>query len=260
MNKKILSTCVFFLIIVFLTACSADPQGLDITSTYVVANVLATRTAQATSINMEATLEAQTTRGMSLTATPPPSAGLKPTVLFFDDFSDLSSGWDEESDQDGGRGYTQGGYHIYVNKAEWCYWTSISRTYSDIVIEVDAQKLSGVENNEFGVISRYNADNDFYYFGISSDGYYGIGKFVDDEWIDLGEEGSGFNDRVIRGGTAINHLKATANYENLSLEVNGSTLMDITDPKLRSGDVGLYVCTYEDATDILFDNFKVTQH
>ncbi len=259
MQKGALHLLFTCLTVLGLSACAAVPQGLDATSTYVVSNILATRTAQALPVSGEASLEAQSTSGNSQIATTPQATGLKPSLLFFDDFSDKASGWDEDSDQDGGRGYTQGGYHIYVNKTEWCYWTSIYRTYSDVVIEVDAQKISGAENNEFGVISRYNDDNDFYYFGISSDGYYGIGKLVDDEWIDLGEEGWGFNDQVVKGGAASNHLKATANYENLSLEVNGSVLMAISDPELRSGDVGLYVCTYEDGTDILFDNFTVTQ-
>jgi hypothetical protein len=63
---------------------------------------------------------------------------------------------------------------------------------------------------------------------------------------------------VIKGGSPTNHLKATANYDHLTLEVNGSILMDITDPELRSGDVGLYIYAYEDTSDFLFDNFLVS--
>jgi hypothetical protein len=246
-------------LMMILAACSPEPQGLDATATYVISNVLATRTAQAARAIQNGTPDAQNNNQPIHNATPLRTPGLPDTILFFDDFSDPTSGWEEDSEEEGGRSYAEGGYQIYVSKPELCYWTSIYRTFSDIVIEVDAQKTSGTEDNEFGIITRFTEDSDFYYYGISSDGYYGIGKFIDEKWINLGQEGWGFNDKVIKPGQAINHIKATANYENLTLEVNGQVLMDLVDPELRSGDVGLYVCSNEDETQIQFDNFRVSK-
>jgi hypothetical protein len=129
-----------------------------------------------------------------------------------------------------------------------------------VVIEVDSQKLSGSNVNEYGEICRLNSQDNYYYFGIGSDGYYGIGKNINDEWIDLGEDDQGTNGRVISAGNRINHLKATCDFDQLTLEVNGFVLMDIVDPELRSGDVGLYACAFDDeGVDILFDNFRVSR-
>jgi len=258
--KKIHLAIVLFLCSIIVSACQSHPAGLEATSTYVVANVLVTRTAQALAETGSATPGPQVKIRTAATTAPLSTPESASPLLFFDDFSDPNSGWDEESDEDGGRSYSDGGFRIYVAKTEWCYWTTIYRTFSDVIIEVDGQKVGGSDNNEYGVVCRLNEDNNFYYFGISGEGFYGIGKLINDEWLDLGDEGWGFNDRVIEPGTKTNHLKAECSFDNLSLEVNGSTLIDVTDPELRSGDVGLYVCAYDDAgADILFDNFKVTR-
>ncbi len=50
---------------------------------------------------------------------------------------------------------------------------------------------------------------------------------------------------VINTGSGVNHLKATCNFDALTLEVNGSTLWQVSDPDLRVGEVGLYVCAYD---------------
>jgi hypothetical protein len=46
--------------------------------------------------------------------------------------------------------------------------------------------------------------------------------------------------------------------ENLTLEVNGSILMDVTDSDIPAGDVGLYAGVYDaPGLEVVFDNFIV---
>jgi hypothetical protein len=81
---------------------------------------------------------------------------------------------------------------------------------------------------------------------------------IGDEWSMIDDIDRRFNDQVIKTGAGINHMRVTCDGENLTLEVNGSILMDVTHPDLPAGDVGLYAGVY-DASDleVVFDNFIV---
>jgi len=139
-------------------------------------------------------------------------------------------------------------------------WVGINRTFSDVIIEVDAQQIGGPDYNEFGVTCRVKDEDNFYLFVVGGDGYYGIAKKIDNVWIDLSDSGGGFNKNVIKAKPIMNHLKVTCNYEELTLEVNGSILIEVSAPDLRSGDVGLYVAAFDEpGVEILFDNFVVTK-
>jgi hypothetical protein len=132
--------------------------------------------------SMVAGMTTPESRNINKIPTPTPdSAGSTKTLLLEDDFSNLNSGWDESSDSVSSNGYVDAGYSILVDKAGYCSWVTTYRTFSDVSIEVDAQKISGSGYDEFGVICRSKDSNDHYYLGIISDGFYGIGKFNCDE-------------------------------------------------------------------------------
>jgi hypothetical protein len=64
---------------------------------------------------------------------------------------------------------------------------------------------------------------------------------------------------VINTGSGVNHLKGRCNFDTLTLEVNGSTLLQVSDPDLRVGEVGLYICAYDSpGVEVLFDNYVVS--
>jgi hypothetical protein len=93
-------------------------------------------------------------------------------VLFQDDFSDVNSGWDRIQDADGINDYHEGGYRILVNKTNWYFWSNPGLNFSDVIVDVDATKLGGPDENDMGVICRYKDDANFYFITISSDGYW----------------------------------------------------------------------------------------
>jgi hypothetical protein len=181
-------------------------------------------------------------------------------TLFEDDFSSTGSGWDDIEDEEGITGYRDGGYRILINKTDWYFWSTPGVNFSDVVISVEATKSGGPDNNEFGVICRYVDEDNFYIFSISSDGYYGISKFVAGEQSGVGMEDMQFNDQIIKLGASTNNLRATCNGSNLKFEVNGQTLVDVSDSSLTTGDVGVIASTLEEmGVNILFDNFVVTK-
>src|SRR5512140_621827 len=89
---------------------------------------------------------------MPIAATPvKPKSG---TVLFKDDFSSPTSGWDHTQYEQGVSDYYGGAYRILVNALDLNIWSVPHRSYVDVRIEVDAGKLNGPDENRLGVICR----------------------------------------------------------------------------------------------------------
>ncbi len=181
-------------------------------------------------------------------------------ALMEDDFSDPKSGWTTFSGQDGLNAYQDGGYRILVNYEQYYFWGNPGRSFKDVVIEVDAKKLAGPDNNDYGVICRYQDIESFYFFTIGSDGYFGISKYTKDGDSLIGMSSLGKNTDVILGGDATNHIKVTCQGDTLKLEVNGTLLAEAVDADFTRGDVGLIAGSNETVgVDVMFDNLLVTE-
>ena len=178
-------------------------------------------------------------------------------VLFQDDFSEPSSGWDQVRSDDGITDYENGIYRILVLGEDMDIWANPNLNFTDVRIEVDTQKAGGPDNNDFGVICRYKDVENYYFMIISSDGYYGIGKKINGEYDIIGTESLPPSEEINQG-KATNHIRADCVGSTLSLYVNGKLIATQEDSDFTSGDVGLIAGTYDTiGTDIHFDNFKV---
>jgi hypothetical protein len=186
------------------------------------------------------------------------SSTLEPSnVLFQDDFSDSSSGWDSVRDADGMTDYEGGAYRIQVLKPDYDFWANPGLSFTDTHIEVDASKQGGPDDNDFGVICRYLDTNNFYFFVISSDGYYGIGKVLDGEHILIDMDNMTPSDHI-KLGSVSNAIRADCIGSTLTLYVNGQLVDSKEDSTFTSGDVGLMAGTFDTpGTDIAFDNYIV---
>ncbi|HEX7976864.1 MAG TPA: hypothetical protein VF498_20825 [Anaerolineales bacterium] len=180
-------------------------------------------------------------------------------VLFQDNFSNPSSGWDRVKAVEGETNYAQGAYRIQVFQPKQSVWANPGLNFTDVRIEVDAVKSSGPDNNSLGVICRANDKNNFYFFIISSDGYYGIGKFNGQDQALLGSKAMLPSEKILKG-EASNHLRADCVGSQLTLYVNGEKIGEAQDSQLSSGDVGLIAGAFDTAgTDISFSHFSVLQ-
>lgn len=178
-------------------------------------------------------------------------------ILFKDDFSNPNSGWDQSTTVHGVTDYLDGVYRIFVNEINTDTWANPGLTFGDVHIEVEATKIGGPDDNDFGVMCRVQSPSQYYFFVISSDGYYGIGKVNGEQQEVLGVE-SLQPSEAIHQGNATNQIKATCIGNELSLTVNGVRLYSVNDSEFGSGDVGLIAGTFtEPGTDIHFDNFVV---
>jgi hypothetical protein len=190
------------------------------------------------------------------TNTPDPSG----TILFEDDFSDDTKGWEDITDDYGTTGISDGAYLISVADSMSYLIADPDEggSYADVSIEVDIL-ASDETPHDMGVICRYQDDDNFYYLIIASDGYYAIGKFQDgeDTLVELDEMPADENG-VILNGSAANHMRADCIGDTLTLYANGTKLLEVQDTNFTEGSVGLIAGSYDDApVNVLFDNFVV---
>jgi hypothetical protein len=190
---------------------------------------------------------------------PVPASG---TVLFQDDFSNPLSGWDHVSSSGGTMDYDGGVYRFLINNSHFNYWSTPGKQYADVRIEVDTAKLEGPDSNRAGIVCRFqNVEGipNFYFFAISSDGYYAVGRTRGLETVLLGQDQMAMSTNI-NTGMAINHLRADCIGNTLTFYVNGFPVSQVNDATLTSGEVGLLAGTFDPGgVDIIFDQFIVMQ-
>lgn len=178
-------------------------------------------------------------------------------LLFQDNFDLPSSGWDRYHDDRYSSDYYSGSYRIEVNQPNYEAWAVPGLEFSDVLIDVTAKKISGPDNNVFGIICRYNKPNDFFFFLISSDGYAGIGIYQKGKQTLL-SGGNMLPADPINTGSVSNKIHVECIGDALSLSVNDVILYEVQSTALQSGDVGIIAGTYELAdVQVEYDDFVV---
>jgi hypothetical protein len=189
-----------------------------------------------------------------------PSAPQGPTILYQDDFSSTSSGWDVYSDADMTTDYLNGGYHIMVTTTQYYSWANPGKVFSDTRTETNGKFLAGPQDAELGLICRYKDNNNFYFGIVSSDGYYGVFKNLNGEFNLIGTDTMSTSSKINQGLSATNFVRFDCVGDTLTLYANGEVLAQVKDSEFTNGDVGLIAGTYDVAgTDAWFDDIVVYQ-
>jgi hypothetical protein len=178
-------------------------------------------------------------------------------VIFQDDFSDQSTGWEKVNSPYELKGYSAGGYLISVKTQNSRAWSVVDLPLSDTEIRVKTEKISGPEDTNFGIICRFRNEDNFYSFLISSDGYYGIMKVENGVETLLGSDQFTYSEQI-NLGSALNQIEAICSGNELSLSVNGQMLQTVKDTSFPTGKVGMIVETRaEGDTAIVFSDFVI---
>ena len=182
-----------------------------------------------------------------------PSGG----VLYQDFFSNPQSGWGELNNTAGTAGYIDGAYHIVINQAHVNLWTHPGKDFADLKEEISSMPVAGPQANRMGLICRLQDDKNFYFFVISADGYYGIGKMKAGQTSLLtGSQMLPHNSILV--GSQINRIGASCVGNTLVLFVNDTLVTSTTDADFSSGDVGILAGSFDQpGEDVYFDNFVV---
>ncbi len=181
------------------------------------------------------------------------------SLLFQDDFSRTSSGWDRYADPTYTSDYDEGTYRIAIQSAQTEAWANPGLELDDVRIEVDAASVDGPLDNAFGVLCRYQDPDNYYFFLISGDGYAGIGLTKDGRRVMLTGDAMLPADPILQGYRT-NHLRADCSGFDLTLFVNGVLVDQAQAAEWPRGDVGLMAATYsQPGIDIRFDNFSLVR-
>jgi hypothetical protein len=178
-------------------------------------------------------------------------------ILYQEQFEDNTTGWARVSNDNGIMDYDGGGYRILVMQPKLNFWSTPEKNFGDVRVEADVIKLNGPDENRMGLMCRYQNGN-YYFFIISNDGFYVIGKFIGGQAILLGQNEMQASE-IIQTGT-MNHLRADCVGNTLTFYINFTQVATTLDADLLTGDVGVLAGAFsEPGVDILFDNFLVLQ-
>jgi hypothetical protein len=191
--------------------------------------------------------------------TQPPVSANSGAILFSEDFSSDENGWTTWNQNGSMAGYQIEGFRFFVGEANFDFLSHPGYNFGDVHVDVDAIKVSGPNNNAFGVICRMVDEENFYAFLISSDGYAGILRVLDGRYTLLNNDSMEYAEAIYQG-EALNKMSAVCQGNQLSLMVNGSPLLSVVDDSFATGDVGLMAGAYDEPdVDVMFDNLLVSQ-
>lgn len=178
-------------------------------------------------------------------------------VYYQDDFSQPQSGWGQAQVYLGQAGYVDGAYRFQIDSPGVDFWSRPGQAFSFVRVEVDVAALPNSAPGRMGLICRLVDDQNFYFFVITPDGYYGIGKTQNGQasLLDMTQMAS---HPAIRTDGGINHLRADCIAELLIFYVNDTLVGSAMDADFQRGDVGLLAGSFQQAgVEVLFDNFVV---
>ena len=178
-------------------------------------------------------------------------------ILYQEEFENNTTGWARLSNDNGIMDYDGGGYRILVQQPKLNFWSTPEKDFGDVRVEADVIKINGPDENRMGLLCRYQSGN-YYFFIISNDGFYVIGKFIGGITLLLGQTAMQASE-VIQTGT-MNHLRADCIGNTLTFYINFTEVASAVDTDLPTGDVGVLAGAFsEPGVDVLFDHFVVIQ-
>ena len=181
-------------------------------------------------------------------------------ALFFDNFSQSSSGWTRLNNESGTIAYANNQYDISVKKPSTLLLATPGKSFpGDVSIEVDSRKVEGSDDNYFGILCHYQNPDNYYMLLITSDGYSGIAMHKDGQDVLISPGLKFLKMDGIKKGNTTNHIRADCIGEKLALYANGKQVSLAFDKSLTGGQAGLAVRSgrLEGVVDIQFDNFIV---
>jgi hypothetical protein len=187
----------------------------------------------------------------TLTHTPRPTPEWQ---LDFEDNFEEAGYWESVTEGVSRSSYIQEGYLLENYGTEIILSSTIWLDYGDVRVETNAVQLAGPESAFFGVVCRWQDEDNFYAFLISKTGASSIVKVQNGETSFL-EEGS-LEMEVLPSGRPLRVAGSCLGYR-LILELEGEVLIETQDETFPVGLVGLAVGTGAEAgAEVAFENFK----
>lgn len=184
-----------------------------------------------------------------LAMTQPVSSG-----SYADDFSDENSGWDIYTTETGSVYYSNGEYIVEDIAGDVYYSGSPHLMFQDVVMSIDVRVVEEVEFNEIDLVCRHVDNNNNYEFRLTTDGYAGISKWLNGEYIDLASM-----QQANISWDSVHRVTISCQGSHLSLSVDGQVVAEAEDNSFTSGDLALAVYNPNEVGSrftVAFDNFE----
>lgn len=190
------------------------------------------------------------------TPTPLPGPTLSARLVLEADFTS-GRGWHTEENDRFHFAFQDDGYVIGVNIRNAAVWSIRDDSYTDVILETSAQRLSGPQDGYYGVVCRQVDSDNYYGLVIGSDASYGIMKMQDGK-MDFLVEGTA-PDGSIQANEP-NLVRGDCIGETLTLYANGHKLAETQDSDLESGATGMLAGTRSNpGFEAFFKTYKVYQ-
>lgn len=229
----------------------------------------ATSTPRPTATSRPSTANPTPTRASAVNPTPTRASASNPTpvspssLMFEDNFTRDTGDW---SLLDGSNARiavsNRGGLVFDIFRTGWRAWSTLeNRIYTNPVVRAVARNTGTAIDPVMGVICGYQDNDNYYFAGVTPDGYYGIFKYRDGQTTSL------VNDRREYEFSEDVPLNANSYTIDVSCTEGVVTLMvnetfigvglDVISP-VSGGQVGLYSSTFDDQpSQVTFDSFRV---
>jgi uncharacterized caspase-like protein/ribosomal protein L21E len=179
----------------------------------------------------------------------------KSTTKFYDGFIDNRNDWAIANDYKKELAIRDG-YHVFSHKRDtgaWLTWEDVKLSpYEDFEIKTSMKHVSGVDTYAYGLMWGKDSQ-DSYLFGISANGQYLYGKYVNGKWKTL----AGWTKSSdINKGNARNTLAIKKEGDKLHLIINSKTVKTVPFERFSGTNVGFSI-TRTQRVD--FDYLKVSK-
>lgn len=133
-------------------------------------------------------------------------------------------------------------------------WSTLNRKFRDMDFRVTTQRVSGPLDNQLGVMFRYQDEEHFLLFRISSDGYYSLEKVQGDSQETISEWG--LSD-IVRQENAANTIRIVARGDTFWFFINGQPAPLCLKGEYENSDWNLFepgVCDTSEPTYVYHDD------
>lgn len=191
-----------------------------------------------------------------------PNTEFFPKVLLREDFTSPSTWKNSPSAKIKNGGLFHQTSEDEINRRSLSIWDVKKNKIADFDFSADAKKVNGSDNSEFGIITRYNSQNQprivdsYYYLLIKGNGQLALGKLSSsNKW----EHKVGWKySTTIKQGNNLNRLRIVCDGKRVIGWINNQRVGMFEDDSYKSGKIGVISTRSEkNAIAIYFDNVIV---
>jgi hypothetical protein len=183
-------------------------------------------------------------------------------LLYQDQFSpNQLTNWLLEGDAQGRTMIMNEQLVIQVEAANTMQYATLQEpAFSDFVLEVEAQLLTGSLDSSYGVLFRQDDNGRFYRFVITGNGLFMLERRNGDgSWTRLIEEWTQ-TEAINQGPNVVNRLRVAAVGSQIAVYANDQLLHETRDSAYSQGTIALDAGTFgQPGLQVAFDNLTIRQ-